>query len=49
MTGLFWNRRDGRTLVWALNGMRENGQLHGRRSALTPQEETLIDLGLAAF
>jgi CubicO group peptidase (beta-lactamase class C family) len=49
MTGLFWNRRDGRTLVWALNGMREEGKLKGRRSALTPQEETLIDRGLAAF
>ena len=49
MTGLFWNRRDGRTLVWALNGMREEGQPPGRRSALTPQEETLIDRGLAAF
>ena len=49
MTGLFWNRRDGRTLVWALNGLRETGRLAGRRSALTPQEEAIIDLGLAAL
>lgn len=49
MTGLFWNTRDGRTLVWALNGMREEGKLAGRRSAVTPQEESLIDRGLAAF
>ncbi len=49
MTGLFWNRRDGRTLVWALNGMRETGRETGRRSALTPAEETIIDIGLAAL
>jgi CubicO group peptidase (beta-lactamase class C family) len=49
MTGLFWNRKDGRTLVWALNGMRETGRAPGRRSALTPQEETIIDIGLAAL
>ena len=49
MTGLFWNRRDGRTLVWALNGTRETGRLPGRRSALTPQEEAVIDVGLAAM
>ena len=48
MTGLFWNLRDGRTLVWAVNGMRETERPRGRRSALTPAEETLIDLGLAA-
>ena len=48
MTGLFWNLRDGRTVVWAANGMRETERPRGRRSALTPAEETLIDLGLAA-
>jgi len=49
MTGLFWNRKDGRTLVWALNGMRETGRQPGRRSALTPQEEAVIDIGLTAL
>jgi hypothetical protein len=49
LTGLFWNRVDGRTLVWALNGMRETGRPPGRRSALTPAEETVIDIGLAAM
>ena len=49
MTGLFWNRRDGRTLAWAINGVRETGRPRGRRSALTPVEETVIDLGLAAL
>jgi CubicO group peptidase (beta-lactamase class C family) len=49
MTGLFWNRKDGRTLVWAINGMRETGRAPGRRCALTPQEEAIIDVGLRAF
>jgi CubicO group peptidase (beta-lactamase class C family) len=49
LTGLFWNLKDGRTLVWALNGMREKGRPIGRRSALTPQEESVIDIGLAAM
>jgi CubicO group peptidase (beta-lactamase class C family) len=49
MTGLFWNRRDGRTLVWALNGMREKGRQPGKRSILTAQEEAIIDIGLAAM
>jgi CubicO group peptidase (beta-lactamase class C family) len=48
MTGLFWNLADGRTLAWALNGMRETGRPPGRRSALTPGEEAIIDIGLAA-
>ncbi len=48
MTGLFWNLADGRTLAWALNGMRETGRPPGRRSALTPAEETIIDIALAA-
>ena len=49
MTGLFWNLKDGRTLAWAINGMREQGRLPGRRSALTPAEEAVIDAGLAAL
>ena len=49
MTGLFWNRRTGATLVYALNGMTETNRPLGRRSALTPQEEVLIDTGLAAL
>jgi CubicO group peptidase (beta-lactamase class C family) len=49
MTGLFWNRRDGRTLVWALNGMREKDRPAGRRSILTASEEAIIDVGLAAI
>ncbi len=43
LTGLFWNRRDGRTLVYAINGIRETGRREGRRSALTEVEERLID------
>jgi CubicO group peptidase (beta-lactamase class C family) len=46
LTGLFWNIRDGRTLVWAVNGVRETDRPRGRRSALSPQEEQLIDLAL---
>jgi CubicO group peptidase (beta-lactamase class C family) len=49
LTGLFWNLKDGRTLVWALHGVRETGRQNGRRSALTPQEEAIIDIGLAAM
>jgi hypothetical protein len=49
MTGLFWNRVDGRTLVYALNGMPETGRPAGKRSALTSQEESVIDLGLGAI
>lgn len=49
MTGLFWNLKDGATLAWAINGMREEGRRPGRRSALTPAEESVIDLGLAAL
>ena len=30
ITGLFWNRRDGRTLVYAINGMPETDRPHGR-------------------
>ena len=47
LTGLFWNRRDGRTLVYAINGIRETGGRVGRRSALTEVEERLIDTVLS--
>jgi hypothetical protein len=42
MTGLFWNRRDGRTLVWAVNGMAEKDRPPARNSALTAPEEALL-------
>ena len=42
ITGLFWNRRDGRTLVYALNGMPEMDRPPGRSSSLTGPEEALI-------
>jgi len=48
MTGLFWNRRDGRTLVYALNGMAEVERPPALRSSLTGPEEALIDLALTA-
>lgn len=48
MTGLFWNRRDGRTLVWAVNGMPETDRPPARNSALTAPEETLLALALGA-
>jgi CubicO group peptidase (beta-lactamase class C family) len=46
ITGLFWNRRDGRTLVYALNGMPETDRPRARGSSLTAPEETLIGLAL---
>ena len=49
LTGLFWNRKDGRTLVWAINGVRETERPLGRRSALSLPEERIIDMGLAAL
>ena len=47
MTGLYWNIRDGRTLVWALNGMPETDRPPARRSCLTAPEEALVDLAMA--
>lgn len=47
ITGLFWNRRDGRTLVYAINGMPEMDRPPARNSALTAPEEALIALALA--
>ena len=42
ITGLFWNRRDGRTLVYAINGMPEMGRPPAKGSALTAPEEALL-------
>ena len=49
MTGLFWNRRTGESLLWALNGMPETDRPPGRRTALTAPEEDLIAAGLRAL
>jgi hypothetical protein len=46
MTGLFWNVKDRRTVVWAINGMPETGRPPARRSALSAPEEALIALAL---
>jgi CubicO group peptidase (beta-lactamase class C family) len=46
ITGLFWNRRDGRTLVYAVNGMPEMDRPPARNSSLTAPEEALIALAL---
>jgi D-alanyl-D-alanine carboxypeptidase len=48
ITGLFWNRRDGRTLVYAINGMPEMNRPPARNSSLTAPEETLIDAAFRA-
>lgn len=48
MTGLFWNRRDGRTLVWAVNGMPETDRPPASGSVLTAPEEALLALALHA-
>lgn len=48
ITGLFWNRRDGRTLVYAINGMPQTNRPPARNSSLTAPEETLISLALEA-
>lgn len=49
MTGLFWNRRTGESLAWALNGMPETERPAGQVSALTAPEEDLIARGLHAL
>jgi CubicO group peptidase (beta-lactamase class C family) len=46
ITGLFWNRRDGRTLVYAINGMPETDRPRALNSSLTAPEETLIGAAL---
>jgi len=48
ITGLFWNRRDGRTLVYAINGMPEMDRPKARASSLTAPEEALIGTALGA-
>ena len=48
ITAMFWNRRDGRTLVYALNGMPETARPAAVRSCLTAPEEVLIALALGA-
>lgn len=47
ITGIFWNRADGRTLVYALNGMPEMNRPPARASAFTAPEETLVRRALA--
>lgn len=46
MTGLFWNVKNGRTIVWAINGMPETERPAGLKSTLTRPEEVLVDWGL---
>ena len=46
ITGLFWNRRTGATLVYAINGMPETDRPRARNSALTAPEEALIGAAL---
>jgi CubicO group peptidase (beta-lactamase class C family) len=48
ITGLFWNRRTGATLVYAINGMPETDRPKARNSALTAPEEALIGAALGA-
>jgi CubicO group peptidase (beta-lactamase class C family) len=49
ITGLFWNAREHTTLVYALNGMPETNRTPGARSAMSAQEETVVDAALAAL
>jgi len=46
MTGMFWNARDGRSIVYAVNGMQEFQRPRAEKTALTPLEQALIDLAL---
>jgi CubicO group peptidase (beta-lactamase class C family) len=49
-SGLFWNRRDGRTLTYMISGTPRDGEgLSGARSAAAPWEEVIFDSALAAF
>jgi CubicO group peptidase (beta-lactamase class C family) len=48
ITGLFWNRRTGATLVYALNGMPETDRPKAKASSLTAPEETLVGAALGA-
>jgi len=49
ITALFWNRRDGRTIVYAINGMPETDRPRAGASSLTAPEETLIGLAQSAW
>ncbi|MGZ3404618.1 MAG: serine hydrolase domain-containing protein [Phenylobacterium sp.] len=46
ITGLFWNRRDGSTLVYALNGMPQEDRPKAANSSLTAPEATLLGAAL---
>lgn len=46
MSGLFWDRRSGAILAWALNGMPETGRPPSPASSLTAPEAELVGLGL---
>lgn len=49
-SGLFWNRRDGRTLAYMISGTpRDPEGLSGNRSAASPWEEVILDAALAAW
>ncbi len=49
-SGLFWNRRDGRTLTYMISGTPRDGEgLSGARSAASPWEEVIFDAALAAW
>lgn len=49
-SGLFWNRRDGRTLAYMISGTPRDGEgLSGVRSAASPWEEVIFDAALAAW
>lgn len=49
MTGFFWNARDGRSIVYAINGMQEFDRPRAAQSALTPHEQMVIDRALASM
>ena len=49
-SGLFWNRRDGRTLAYMISGTpRDAESLSGVRSAASPWEESIFDAALAGW
>lgn len=47
MSGLFWDRRSGAILAWALNGMPETNRPPSLTSSLTAPEAELVGRGLA--
>ena len=49
-SGLFWNRRDGRTMAYMISGTSRDGEgLSGGRTAASPWEEVIFDAALAAW